>query len=433
MVSQKRGDAAAVLLEGWLSSTEGKSAGADFVSKRLAELRQKEENEKGVAISSFGKERLEAIAKLPAELEVLSSQARTAKNTGKILNRIRDIRRGLAGSQADTALMLQLDRTEALALNGQREPRKALGLLDDAWARNSKAMLESKEPALVKAACELAGDALGFALDAGNHPSAVVWAARIAGESFPAGEAGVDLLKGAAIRLVLADAKSEGIAVLSILEKQMLARLPDDSQIRKKETASVARLYALCANGAAVIDDKWFVGEMPKVQTSAAAKKLFQADLLFAARETQDASRAYLDVTRLAGIDIDAQGYATLQLARCLAALGEYEEARRTYERFEDKLAGTKSAAPALLRAGTLACGPMNDSRSAQGYFAMVSTRYPNSPEAELCDWYIANLLLWDGDLRASRTAFDLFERKYPTSAFLTALDQSIRPQLAQR
>ena len=119
-----------------------------------------------------------------------------------------------------------------------------------------------------------------------------------------------------------------------------------------------------------------------------------------------------------------------MQLARSLAALGRHEQALRTYRRFEDSLGDTKSAAPALLRAGTLCGGPLNDSRRAMEYFNMVSARYPASPEAELCDWYTAHLLLWEGDRRASRTAFDHFERKYPQSAFIPTLNKSIRPLL---
>lgn len=117
-------------------------------------------------------------------------------------------------------------------------------------------------------------------------------------------------------------------------------------------------------------------------------------------------------------------------MQRCLAALGEHEQALRAYRRFESSLATTKSAPPALLRAGTLCAGPMNDSKAAVSLFRTVSARYPVSPEAELCDWYAATLLLWEGDRRASRTAFDEFEKKHPQSPFIKALNDSIRPQL---
>ncbi len=378
MISQNREAEAAVLLDGWLKAAEGKSAATDFVSKHLADLRKQEKSPEGVARTTFEKDRQETIAKLPAELAALAIEAKSGKSTGKMLNRIRDIRRGLAGSDVNAALMLELDLTEALALHGMRDPRRALGLLEDSWKRNPQ-LLASKD---------------------------------------------------SAIRLILADAKSQGIDVLSLLGDQVLARFPEESRIRIKETATVARLKNLCTRGTAVMDDEWFVSEIPSGQGSAIAKALFEGDLLFAARETEEAARAYAEVTRRPDIDRDTEGYATLQWARSLAALGKYEEALRTYKRFEDKLGDTESAAPALLRAGTLCGGPMNDARGSKTYFAMVSTRYPASPEAELCDWYTANLLLWEGDIRASRSAFDHFEKMYPRSAFLPTLQQSIRPQL---
>ncbi len=429
MISQRREAEAAVLMDGWLKAAEGKSADTELVAKRLADLHEHEKSPEGAARTTFAKDRQEAIAKLPAELAALAFEAKSGKSTGKMLNRIRDIRRGLAGSDVDAALMLELDRTEALALHGLRDPRRALGLLEDSWKRNPQ-VLASKESAILKAALAIATDALGIALEAGNDHSVVIWSQRAASETFPAEETTIRLLKESAIRLILADAKSQGIDVLSLLGDQVLARFPDESRIRIRETATVARLKNLCARGTAVMDDEWFVSEIPTGQGSAIAKALFEGDLLFAARETEEAARAYAEVTRRPDIDRDTEGYATLQWARALAALGKYEEALRTYKRFEDKLGATESAAPALIRAGTLCGGPMNDARGAKTYFNMVSTRYPASPEAELCDWYTANLLLWEGDLRASRTAFDEFEKKYPQNAFLPTLQQSIRPQL---
>ena len=431
MVSKQQEDEAVALLGGWLSSAEGKSAGADFVSKRLSELRQKEESQKEGAISTFAKERLEAIAKLPAELESLCAQARTGKNTGRIINRIRDIRRGLVGG-ADAALMLQLDRTEALALNGQTEPRKALGLLDDAWSRNSK-LPALKDAALQKAVAALSTDAIGISVEAGDHQSSVIWAERIAGLKPRGGDAAIALLKETALRLVLANAKAEGIAVLSILGDQVLARLPDGSRLKTRETDTVARLKALCAKGEPIPDNEWFVGNMPLRRDSRVARALFGADLLFAARETEKASRAYSEVILNAGLDKETEGYATLQMARCLAVIGQHEQALRTYRRFDTSLGDTKSAAPALLRAGTLCAGAMDDARCARSFFAMVSARYPDSPEAELADWYAATLLLWEDDLPAARTAYESFQGKYPSSAFLSALEKSIRPQLVKK
>lgn len=237
-------------------------------------------------------------------------------------------------------------------------------------------------------------------------------------------------LKEAALRLLLADAREAGVAVLTILGERVLARLPADSRVSKEETAAVARLKALCANGKAITDNEWFVGELPLVRDSRIARELFGADLLFTARETEKASRAYSAVILKAGLDTETEGYATLQMARCLAAIGEHEQALRAYRRFESSLAVTKSAPAALIRAGTLCAGPMNDSKAAVSLFRTVSARFPASPEAELGAWYAATLLLWEGDLRASRAAFDEFEKMHPQSPFIKALNDSIRPQL---
>lgn len=429
MISQKREAEAAALLDGWLKAAEGKSADTGFVANRLASLRQQQEEEKGGARTTFAKERLEAIAKLPTELDTLCDLAKSGRGSGKILNRIRDIRRSLAGSDVAPTLILRIDLAEALALNGLGDSRKALGLLDDAWPGNFVTPV-AKDCSHDKALADLSIEAIGIAVETGDHRAAVVWADRIAGAATVGDNAAVAKLKETALRLLLAEAKDAGLAVLTILGDRVLARLPEDSRLRKEENAAVARLKALCANGKAIPDNEWFVGELPLVRDSRIARDLFRADLLFAARETEKASRAYSALILKAGLDTETEGYATLQMARCLAAIGEHEQALRTYRRFESSLAVTKSAPPALIRAGTLCAGPLNDSKSAVSLFRTASSRYPSSPEAELCDWYAATLLFWDGDLRASRTAFDEFEKKHPQSPFIKALNDSIRPQL---
>jgi Tetratricopeptide repeat/Tetratrico peptide repeat len=429
MRTQGREDEAASLLSEWLETAEEKSPGADFVSKHLADLQKQAEAEKVGSTTTFSKDRLEAIAKLPAELDTLCDLAKSGKGSGKILNRIRDIRRGVASSEVTPTLLLRLDLAEALALIGLGDTRKALGLLDGAWTANSEPH-SPKDAAREIALAELATEAIGIAVESADHRAAIVWAERIAVAAPVGSGAAVSTLKEASLRLILTDAKEEGVEMLTILGERVLARLPEDSRLRKEETAALARLKTLCANGKAIPDNEWFVGELPLVRDSRIARELFGADILFAARETEKASRAYAAVILKAGLDKETEGYATLQMARCLAAIGEHEQALRTYRHFESSLAATKSAPPALIRAGTLCAGSMNDSKSAVSLFRTVSARYPASPEAELCDWYAATLLLWEGDRRASRSAFDEFEKKHPQSPFIKALNSTIRPQL---
>jgi hypothetical protein len=429
MASQGRENEAATLLSGWLDAAEEKSPAADYVSKHLADLQKQAEAAQGGSATTFRKDRLESIAKLPAELDTLCALAKSGRGSGKILNRIRDIRRGLAGSDVAPSLILRIDLAEALALNALGDSRKALGLFDDAWIGNSEPHTP-KDIAREKTLGELSIEAITIAVETADHHAAIVWAERVAGAATLGANAAVATLKETALRLILADAMEPGVAVLTILGDRLLARLPEDSRLRKEETAALARLKTLCAKGKAIPDNEWFVGELPLVRDSRIARELFRADLLFAARETEKASRAYSGVILKAGLDTETEGYATLQMARCLAAIGEHEQALRTYRHFESSLAVTKSAPPALLRAGTLCAGPMNDSKAAVSLFRTVSARYPASPEAELCAWYAATLLLWEGDLRASRSAFDDFEKKHPHSPFIKALNDSIRPQL---
>ena len=428
MSLQDREDEAAQLMERWLSTADGK-VGASFVSQHLAELKEKLNAAEEAAQPSFAKDRLKAAAKLPEEINALTNRARTGKRTGKILNRVREIRRELSGHGSYPVLMFQLDCAEALALVGQADSCRALDFLNRSWERNFN-LLATKDPAIRTLAPEVARDAISIAMDGKNHPAALVWAIRSAEASIPGDVTMVGFLKETAIRLVIADAKSEGVAILSLLESNVLPKFPLDSRPGRVETAAVARLKAICANGAAVRDDQWFVGEMPERLDNQVAGSLFAADLRFTASDTESALDIYREVLRSKKLDPDTEGYATMQLARCLATMGKPDDALRIYRSFEDALGRTKSAAPALLRAGTLCGGLLNDSRRALVYFTMVSSRYPASPEAELCDWYAATLHLWNEDLRLARLAFAKFEKKYPNSAFIPTLNKSIRPQL---
>lgn len=114
----------------------------------------------------------------------------------------------------------------------------------------------------------------------------------------------------------------------------------------------------------------------------------------------------------------EAAAYSDMQRARCLARGDRPERALRVYDLFRKEHAGSAWADDALLRAGVLCAGPLDDAEKAGRYFREILQNHPGGDRAETAALYLATLAWWTGEWREAERLHRAFLEKYPASPF---------------
>jgi TolA-binding protein len=140
------------------------------------------------------------------------------------------------------------------------------------------------------------------------------------------------------------------------------------------------------------------------------------ADLLFASCDYRKAQRIYTRVAN-SSKDMETSARATLQAGRCWNQIRQYAKALACYERFTkspyDKSAFADAA---LLRAGVISVGPMNQHRKGKEYYQLILERYPGGEYAEMAELYLCTLSIWEQDWKKALDMHEMFVKRYPKS-----------------
>jgi TolA-binding protein len=160
---------------------------------------------------------------------------------------------------------------------------------------------------------------------------------------------------------------------------------------------------------------------------------LGSADILFAAGKVEKADILYLRAAEDLMMNPELLAETEMQHARCLALQQKYDQSVQVYESFMERHKKTTCAPLALIRAGVLCAGPMNNNKKACRFFSYVASHYPKTPYAEQADIYIATLAWWGHEWGRAETLFQDFIKRYPESAMAQKVRDVCLPSIQKR
>jgi TolA-binding protein len=171
------------------------------------------------------------------------------------------------------------------------------------------------------------------------------------------------------------------------------------------------RLLKVCAGDASLWPDRSRLRE-----DAAARRETALADLLFASCDYRKAQRIYSRVAN-SSKDTETSARAMLQAGRCWNQIRQYAKALDCYERFMKSPYDKSSFADAaLLRAGVICVGHLNQSRKGKEYYQRILERYPGGEYAEMAELYLCTLAFWEKDWKKALDMHEVFVKRHPNS-----------------
>ena len=161
-------------------------------------------------------------------------------------------------------------------------------------------------------------------------------------------------------------------------------------------------------------------------------RKLRAADVLFASGKWQKANMLYSSITG-ALFDIEDVAYIAQQRARCLARLGQYNEALRYYNKFAKEYRHTSLADDALIRTAVLYAGVFENPREAMRILESVVRESAEKPSAEVALLYLATLSWWTKQWAEAEKFHMAFLEKYPEHPFRQEILNVRLPAIAKK
>lgn len=186
----------------------------------------------------------------------------------------------------------------------------------------------------------------------------------------------------------------------------------------------VDRLFRACDNPQA------FLPEYSREKLSTRAmQQLRRADVHFTGKDYRHAAKAYETVERNAA-GTESAAYALMQAGRCLNQMSAYYRALNCYREFLDRYKDSELADDALLRAGVVYVGPLNQRRKGLDLFKLILDRYPAGNEAPTAQMHLVTLAVWDGRLEEALTLADDLLRLYPDCQYAEFVRQVQLPEI---
>lgn len=176
-------------------------------------------------------------------------------------------------------------------------------------------------------------------------------------------------------------------------------------------------------------------GPLPEARTPEerrAAALLRVADVHFAAERWDKAAGIYRKAAGAAP-GTEAEAFAHMQRARCVARGNKPEKALPIYNLFRKEHAKSVWADDALLRAGVLCAGPLGDPERGAEYFRELLSTHPDGDRAETARLYLATLAWWTGKWAEAERLHKAFMERYPESPFLEEFLTVRLPAIAAR
>jgi len=152
-------------------------------------------------------------------------------------------------------------------------------------------------------------------------------------------------------------------------------------------------------------------------------------DIQFTAKDYAKARRIYEKVVRTAP-GTETAAYALLQAGRCCNQLRRYREALHRYNQFLTTYKESQYADEALLRAGVIYVGPLNDMEAGAKMYATLLERYPTSNEAETAQYHLATLAYWKKDWNQALALYRKVTETWPRGKYVQFIAANRMPEL---
>ncbi|MBU4428043.1 MAG: tetratricopeptide repeat protein [Verrucomicrobia bacterium] len=153
-------------------------------------------------------------------------------------------------------------------------------------------------------------------------------------------------------------------------------------------------------------------------QGQRANTQIRRGDMYFTAKEYEKAKTAYEQAVRLAP-GAKAAAYALMQAGRCWNQLGQFQKALHCYEPFLKQYQNSIWADDALLRAGVIYVGPLDNDKAGVKMFETILAGYPDGDQADTAAMHLATLVYWEQKWKKALELHELFLGKYPDSKYL--------------
>ncbi|MBQ7189950.1 MAG: tetratricopeptide repeat protein [Kiritimatiellae bacterium] len=167
-----------------------------------------------------------------------------------------------------------------------------------------------------------------------------------------------------------------------------------------------------------------------KIRDAPASRVLFRAaDLNFFSKNYERAGRLYAKLAKQAKLQ-DLEAYATMRRGECYYYLGKMGKVLPIFNLFLTRYRKTEWADEALLLAGCVAAGPLNDAKLSAKYLRHVMREYPKTDTAEVAWIYLATLAWWTEDWKEAERLHLEFLKLYPGSRFRQTVEDCRLPAI---
>lgn len=157
------------------------------------------------------------------------------------------------------------------------------------------------------------------------------------------------------------------------------------------------------------------------------------ADLLLASERFAAADRRYQRCLRCANLPEELRGYMMMQRADCLSQMDEGKAALGVYRDMQKNHFGCSCAPKAMLRAGILCVGPLEDDAGGFEFFKFIEDMWPGNPMAEKALFYRLTLAIWTKRWALASELSKEFVKRHPDSSQVNIVTGEYGELIARR
>ena len=210
-------------------------------------------------------------------------------------------------------------------------------------------------------------------------------------------------------------------------------RVDDAEPVFKRERDSAAKARSLDFAKWASLIDACSTARMFSTAKTSALKDAVIADLLVAEERYADAETTCRDALKKPGLSRAHAAYVMMQRAKCLVRLKKFKNALETYREIQSRFSDCPCAARAMLRAGVLCAGHLNDPSAGSAFFRFIEEKWPDSPLSEQALFYRMTIAIWSRRWNEAEELQKRFVAKYPNSTRLPIATKEYAELIARR
>lgn len=197
-----------------------------------------------------------------------------------------------------------------------------------------------------------------------------------------------------------------------------------ENAVRRKDV-DVAKWHALVAAGEAA--------RSYAMNAGSAFVDAVIADMMLAAGRIPLADRLFQRCLRRQDAPLELKAYLTMQRADCLVRMGDYKTALAVYEAMPTRFRNCECTPRAMLRAGVMCVGNMDDDMRGFRFFRLLEDSWPTSPFAEQAMFYRITLAIWTKRWELAANLRNEFVNRYPASDKLPVVTGEYSELIARR